>query len=413
MTARARVRRADRLGEIGPRHPEAMVATLVHLHVDPTRHVTCDATRSRGPRWVVMVRGPGEDLGAMTGGADAFGGRDLQTVWIVAVAADDAGRVHFALKEGAPHVDLVLDLAVRVVEALLEQRGSVAIQEGGRRTDLGRDPCPSRVAGRADLDFRPVTAGRMPRGDRRSRREAPLVLLAECELQTGVLERLATAALRPPHVARPPSMTGLAGDVDLGPAGPVSMGGGVEAGLHIGRVTVRTHRPPASGETGPVEEITRWDRRLRVQMEPPLAAPCGGSAVPGHRQRLQPAVCGRHEVLLQGRDTEGVGHLEVAGRAVRSGRTDQEAVPASVEEEALTGRLQENIGEVAEHGLGVGGLHRAVVIGALPPGGLRGVTVDAGGSPHIGEPIGRRLAADPGRRWIRALSAGHPEGEQR
>ena len=78
---------------------------------------------------MVVMRGRGEDLAPMAPRADRIRLFDAEAVRVVAVAADHARAVHPALEERAPHVDLVEDLTVRVVQALLEERGAVAIEE--------------------------------------------------------------------------------------------------------------------------------------------------------------------------------------------------------------------------------------------------------------------------------------------
>ena len=45
----------------------------------------------------------------------------------VAVAADDAGRVHFALQERAVNVDLIQNLAVGKIQPALDQRQAVEV----------------------------------------------------------------------------------------------------------------------------------------------------------------------------------------------------------------------------------------------------------------------------------------------
>ena len=93
-------------------------------------------------------------------GADAVRrALDLQVVRVVAVRAGDAGRVHLALEERAVLVDLVLDLAVGEVEALLEERRPVRLQERlAVDVVVGDDRAP-RVAPRAGLDLGARGAG--------------------------------------------------------------------------------------------------------------------------------------------------------------------------------------------------------------------------------------------------------------
>ena len=72
-----------------------------------------------------------ERLLPVAAGADRVGGDgNSQAVRVVAVAASDALARHPALQEGAVLVDLVLDLAVRVIKGFLEKGRAVA--EGTR-----------------------------------------------------------------------------------------------------------------------------------------------------------------------------------------------------------------------------------------------------------------------------------------
>ena len=62
-----------------------------------------------------------EELALVALGADGVRFIDRETVGVVAIAAEDAGRIHPTLDEGTPDVDLVENLTVGVVEALVEQ----------------------------------------------------------------------------------------------------------------------------------------------------------------------------------------------------------------------------------------------------------------------------------------------------
>ena len=62
-----------------------------------------------------------EELALVAFGADGVRLIDRETVGIVAIAAEDAGRIHPALDEGTPDVDLIENLTVGVVEAFVEQ----------------------------------------------------------------------------------------------------------------------------------------------------------------------------------------------------------------------------------------------------------------------------------------------------
>ena len=53
----------------------------------------------------------------------------LPGVWVVAITANNTGPVHFALQESVIHVDLVKNLAIRVVQPLVKKTGLVCVQE--------------------------------------------------------------------------------------------------------------------------------------------------------------------------------------------------------------------------------------------------------------------------------------------
>ena len=84
----------------------------------------------------------------------------LPAVWIVAVRARHAGRVHAALEERAVFVDLIEDLPIRVVQPRVEQRGTKRIEERVAGRVRVAELRPPRVALGADVDFDIGGAGR-------------------------------------------------------------------------------------------------------------------------------------------------------------------------------------------------------------------------------------------------------------
>src|SRR4029079_7199513 len=93
-----------------------------------------------------------------------------------------------------------------------------------------------------------------------------------------------------------------------------------------------------------------------------------------------------HEVLLEGRDAEGVGDLELPGLAVGALGAHEELAVAAEERRRASAVARAGLIEIAEDRLLGGRLHRAGVVGA--PVGLRRLRVAA-----------RALrAADEGRR---------------
>ena len=101
-------------------------------------------------------------------------------------------------------------------------------------------------------------------------------------------------------------MAGLAGDVDLGERGFVTLLGGEKALLHVRRVALGAHEVPVLVGTRPVEGVVVGHGLLRVEVEPALAALFLRARVPDDVQRLVAASGKRDEVLLQGIDAERV-----------------------------------------------------------------------------------------------------------
>ena len=94
-------------------------------------------------------------------------------------------------------------------------------------------------------------------------------------------------------------MAGLAADADLGPAGGEAVGRRVVILAHAGRVALGAHEVPVLIELGPMQHVVVTDLLVGIEVEPALAALVLRAAVPGDRQRLQPAVGKLDEILLQ------------------------------------------------------------------------------------------------------------------
>src|SRR5262249_8731537 len=113
----ARVWRAQRNGQIRPRNSQAVIVTAIDHHVGGRWHMTANARCAGASRRVVVMAGVVVLTRQVTGGAEGVALQPrLPAVRIVTVAAGDAVRVHLALKERAPVVDLCPLLAVGVVE---------------------------------------------------------------------------------------------------------------------------------------------------------------------------------------------------------------------------------------------------------------------------------------------------------
>ena len=106
-------------------------------------------------------------------------------------------------------------------------------------------------------------------------------------------------------------MAGLAGHVHFGPARIEAVGLRVVALLETGGVTGDAHGVGRLVAAGPVQHVAGRRRLVRQQVEPLAFA-----RVPGNLQRLQPALAGVDQVLLQRFVAEGVGDLEVGHAAI-------------------------------------------------------------------------------------------------
>ena len=290
-------------GEVRARHAHGVVAPEVDHHEVLPRHVAGDAEHA-GARLplplllVEVVRRRVVGVGAVAAGAElvpllvALAGVD-----VVAVGAAHAVRVHLALREGVPLEVLVQDLPVGVEGPRGEQRragsassssppGAPWSANWARREWQGAHSATSSPAGEPRGAWPPAPAfstGRAPHG------------------------RL----VGPGHVARARPVAGLAAHHDLRPGGLVRVVLRVVALADRRGVAVGAHGVPALARARPVEPVAGRGGGPGVHVEPALRL-----RVPGGGERLQPAAGEGHEVLLQRRDAEGVGHLVVAHRAV-------------------------------------------------------------------------------------------------
>jgi len=88
-------------------------------------------------------------------GAERVAGvSELEAVGVVAVAAGDTSTVHLALQKRPVLIHFILDLAIGIIEALLQQRGTMGIHEwSARYVAVVEDAAPGMAAGtRFDLE---------------------------------------------------------------------------------------------------------------------------------------------------------------------------------------------------------------------------------------------------------------------
>ena len=152
---------AERHREIRAGRAERVVVPGVHHHVGLGAHVAGDARGAlcRPPVEVVLPRGEALRLVARRAHVVAARPCTFWSMGVVAVRAGDPVRVHPALEERAPVVDLVPHLPVRVVEPLLEERRAVRVGEQLSRPVLLGQQAPPRVAAGAGSRPRRVARG--------------------------------------------------------------------------------------------------------------------------------------------------------------------------------------------------------------------------------------------------------------
>src|SRR5262249_38604751 len=113
VAAVARIRRAELHRLVGARHAQAVIVTRVDHHVGRGRHVTAHALGAGAAGRVMMVCRVVELRRLVTLSANRVAlGAQLAAVRLMAIAAGDTGRVHAALQERAPVVDLAALLSV-------------------------------------------------------------------------------------------------------------------------------------------------------------------------------------------------------------------------------------------------------------------------------------------------------------
>ena len=209
----------------------------------------------------------------------------------------------------------------------------------------------------------------------------------------------AAAALQAPRVGEVPgagAVARFAPHAQLGPPGVEAVSRRDVALAVVGDVALRAPGVPVLRAAGPVQLVAGRDRLVGVEMEPALPTERGRPRVPDGREHLIAAAGERRQVLLERPDAErvrdrvvrvaGVGSLGALPPAAVA--TEQSRRVAEVDHRAAR--------EVAEHRGGVGNLHGALVVGALPAAVLVRMAVGAGGAAHVGG--GRDPAA--GRREV-------------
>ena len=359
-----------------------MIVAGVDLHGRDGRHVAGDAGRAGRARAVEVMLRHGVLRRQMALPADAVAGLPkLQRVRLVAIATGDALREHPALEERAVVVDLAAHLAVAPVETFLEERDAMGVEQWRSVDVVFGELAGARVAAPAELDLarRVARAAALRLAGRGIDGPVDVAPLVERDRQPPVRLQAAPVPLAPGpgHVVRAGSVAGLAGDVDLGEGGGVSILLRIEVLGQIGRVALRAHEVPVLLEPGPVQRVAGPKRLVRVQREPALSPFGARPRVPGDAEGLDPAARELDQVLLKRRHAERPADLEIGERPVRAVRAHEVFVVASKKARRHARVSELRAAEVAQHAGLVGELHGEVVMRALPGLGLARVAARA------------------------------------
>ena len=327
-------------------------------------------------------------------GADAVARRaQLQAVRLVAVAADHTRQMHPALHEGAVDVDLVADLAVYVVGRRARHGQAVGVEQIGAVVVVAQGAAP-RVTAPAAIYLRVRLQRPAAARDPAVLRHGPFTALRQIrgKAAAGCAGEGAIPGQRDMFVARP--VTGFAADADFFVAGVEGAGVRVVVLAHIGAVTFGAAAVPVLVGPGPVQRVFVVDDLVRIQVKPALTAPRRGARVPGDRQRLQSAPVEGQQVLLQRVHAEDIGHFEFRRLAILAVGAHQVVVAPAKKTRRHAVAGERGVVEIAEHGVGPGGLHCQLVMGAEPGFVFGAVAIAARG--RTGE-SGRRNAVQEQR----------------
>ena len=375
MALGARIRRAQRNRQVGAWNPDAVIAPRIDDHEIFGWHVTVDALCAGAAWLVVMVLGYIKFCRQVALTAQRISvGTQLRAVRVVAVRAGDARVKHAALQERAVFVDLAVDLPVGVIEARLEQRRQIGVEEGLARHRVLGDDLAAGMARGAGIDLGRSQLLGAP-GNPGLRVHLPMTVIGRLQPigqahPVRIVSWLSLLArLGPGDVAGTGAVARLAGNVDIGPARRVGIGGEVVVLLQIGRVAIGALVIPGLVAPGPVQRVAGFEFLIGVEMEPALAALVFRPAVPGDPERLQPSARHRDQVLLQRIDPERVGDWIFMQSAVGAVGADHELVAVAEEGGCDPEMLQLRASEITKHGCRGGGLHRQRVVRTLP--GLR------------------------------------------
>ena len=99
------------------------------------------------------MRGDIECFGLVALGAQGVAFRPRRkAVRFMAIAADDTGTVHLALRKGTVFIHFAVDLAIGVVGARFQQRGGVVVEKRSARLGRFGNLPPSGMARKTGVD---------------------------------------------------------------------------------------------------------------------------------------------------------------------------------------------------------------------------------------------------------------------
>jgi hypothetical protein len=173
------------------------------------------------------------------------------------------------------------------------------------------------------------------------------------------------------------AMASLAGDIYIGPAGGISIGGEVIVLFQIRGMAACTLIVPGLVAPGPMKAVTGSQDLVRVKGKPALATLLLRTAVPGDPERLIAAARKGDQILLERSDAEGVGDFIVVRRPVRTLGPHHELVATAGECGRQSVMGQRGIGEIAENRGCCCLLHGEGMMRSLPALGLRHMATGA------------------------------------
>ena len=362
VAGQAGVWRTEPGGALGVGNAEAVVMTKVIAHVELAGHMAIDAKRPGLPGDMARVLRCFVVLGLQAAAIDRgnsslarrvvalqahaiAGGLQLVAMGVVAVGATYAFVGHLALGEGAVLKHLILDLAVQGIQFAGEGAGQIVVHQALAHGIAVTQRRATGVAAGAGFEF--------DRG----------VLALQVHRKAGMQQ--VAFFCRPLHMVGRRAMASLAADAEAVPLAVEGVAGRIEIALIAGGVAFHAHEIGVLVWFAPVQWVLEVHALAGIEVEPAVFL-----GIPGHTQGLQATVADFDQILLQGRDAEGVGNLEVGSLALDARRVDPELIAPAKEPGGLAFVLERCIIEIGRHGGRCRLLHRQLMVRTLPVLGL-------------------------------------------